>query len=220
MLPLISSSPHPLITNKRLSPAKEVSHDPLHRQLRLFHVQPRDHDGRAGARPSGGPERCRDRRRCGAHEPCRHRALSRPRAAPPTPASVREVVRRLAPRVPILGVCLGHQAIVEAFGGTVGRANAPMHGKTSPVVHDGTGVLLGLPSPFAAGRYHSLVAVPDSIPADLLRPGHHGRGRGDGGPPPAVPVPRRPVPSRVHPHARGGAPAPELHRPLQEAAHA
>jgi len=77
------------------------------------------------------------------------------------------VVREFAPRLPILGVCLGHQVIVESFGGTVDRAMAPMHGKTSPVVHDGTGLLLGLPSPFTAGRYHSLAALPDSIPADL-----------------------------------------------------
>jgi anthranilate synthase component 2 len=82
-----------------------------------------------------------------------------------------EVVRQLAPEVPILGVCLGHQAIVEVFGGAVARAKAPMHGKTSPVVHDGSGVLLGLPSPFAAGRYHSLAAVPESIPDDLVLQG-------------------------------------------------
>ncbi len=78
------------------------------------------------------------------------------------------VVRALAPRTPILGVCLGHQVIVETFGGKVDRAAAPMHGKTSPVVHDGTGLLAGLPSPFAAGRYHSLAAVPEAIPADIL----------------------------------------------------
>ncbi len=79
-----------------------------------------------------------------------------------------DVVRAFAPRLPIFGVCLGHQVIVEAFGGRVDRALAPMHGKVSNVVHDGTGLLANLPSPFSAGRYHSLVAVKDAVPTDLL----------------------------------------------------
>ena len=74
------------------------------------------------------------------------------------------LVAALAPRVPILGVCLGHQVIVEAFGGRVDRAARPMHGKTSAMVHDGTGLLAGLPSPFPVGRYHSLTAVAASMP--------------------------------------------------------
>jgi anthranilate synthase/aminodeoxychorismate synthase-like glutamine amidotransferase len=78
------------------------------------------------------------------------------------------LVRALAPEVPMLGVCLGHQAIAEAFGGRVGRARQPVHGKASPVVHDGTGVLTGLPSPFLAGRYHSLVAHAEGLPECLL----------------------------------------------------
>jgi anthranilate synthase/aminodeoxychorismate synthase-like glutamine amidotransferase len=76
-----------------------------------------------------------------------------------------ELIRRLGPRVPTLGVCLGHQAIVEAFGGEVGQARALLHGKSSPVEHDGRGVFAGLPEGFEAGRYHSLAAtrVPDEL---------------------------------------------------------
>ena len=76
-----------------------------------------------------------------------------------------ELIRRLGPQVPTLGVCLGHQAIVEAFGGDIGQAKALLHGKSSPVEHDGKGVFAGLPDPFEAGRYHSLAAtsVPDCL---------------------------------------------------------
>jgi anthranilate synthase/aminodeoxychorismate synthase-like glutamine amidotransferase len=68
---------------------------------------------------------------------------------------------------PLLGVCLGHQAIAEAFGATIVRAPAIMHGKTSLVAHDGSGMLAGLPDPFEAMRYHSLVVEPLSLPASL-----------------------------------------------------
>jgi anthranilate synthase/aminodeoxychorismate synthase-like glutamine amidotransferase len=76
-----------------------------------------------------------------------------------------EVIRRLGPRVPTLGVCLGHQAIVEVFGGEVGQAKELVHGKASLVRHDGRGVFHGLPAEFEAGRYHSLAAtrVPDAL---------------------------------------------------------
>jgi anthranilate synthase component II len=74
------------------------------------------------------------------------------------------LVAALAPTVPILGVCLGHQVIVEAFGGRVDRAGRAMHGKASPMAHDGTGLLAGLPSPLPVGRYHSLAAQAGSIP--------------------------------------------------------
>ncbi len=76
-----------------------------------------------------------------------------------------EIVRRLGPRVPTLGVCLGHQAVVEAFGGEVGPAKQLVHGKASPVRHDGRGIFAGLPAKFEAGRYHSLAAtiVPDEL---------------------------------------------------------
>jgi para-aminobenzoate synthetase component 2 len=69
---------------------------------------------------------------------------------------------------PLFGVCLGHQALAAAFGGTVGRAPELLHGKTSAVLHDGTGVLEGLPSPFTATRYHSLTVVPDTVPPELV----------------------------------------------------
>ena len=76
-----------------------------------------------------------------------------------------DVVRRLGASTPTLGVCLGHQAIVEAFGGEVGYARELLHGKASPVRHGGTGLFTGLPEPFDAGRYHSLAAtrLPDEL---------------------------------------------------------
>ena len=76
-----------------------------------------------------------------------------------------DIVRRLGPRVPTLGVCLGHQAIVEAFGGEIGPARRLVHGKASPVHHDGLGLFAGLPPSFEAGRYHSLAAT--QVPPEL-----------------------------------------------------
>ncbi len=73
-------------------------------------------------------------------------------------------IRHFAGKIPVLGVCLGHQAIGEAFGGTVVRAGRVMHGKTSPVTHDGKGVFTSLPSPFDAMRYHSLVVAEADLP--------------------------------------------------------
>lgn len=78
-----------------------------------------------------------------------------------------DLLRRLDPRIPVLGVCLGHQAIGAAFGGRVVRAPRLMHGKTSPVEHDGKGVFAGLPSPMTCTRYHSLIVSEEGLPEEL-----------------------------------------------------
>lgn len=87
---------------------------------------------------------------------------------PGTPAESgvsRDIIRQLGPRgTPVLGVCLGHQCIGEVFGGEVVRAGRLMHGKTSPILHDGSGVFADLPNPFEATRYHSLLVRRDSVP--------------------------------------------------------
>ena len=91
----------------------------------------------------------------------------------PGPCTPREagisigVIQRYAGRIPILGVCLGHQAIGDAFGGRIVRAGRIMHGKTSPILHDGRTVFKGLPNPFDATRYHSLLIERATIPACL-----------------------------------------------------
>ncbi|HGU9811279.1 aminodeoxychorismate synthase component 2 [Enterobacter hormaechei] len=78
-----------------------------------------------------------------------------------------EVIRHYAGKLPILGVCLGHQAIAQVFGATIVRAAKVMHGKTSPITHTGTGVFLGLNNPLTVTRYHSLVIDPPTLPADF-----------------------------------------------------
>jgi anthranilate synthase/aminodeoxychorismate synthase-like glutamine amidotransferase len=91
----------------------------------------------------------------------------------PGPCTPREagisvpLIRAAAGRVPVLGVCLGHQAIGEAFGGRVVRAERLMHGKTTPVAHRGHPLFRGIPAPFEAMRYHSLVVSPDGLPGEL-----------------------------------------------------
>jgi anthranilate synthase component 2 len=93
----------------------------------------------------------------------------------PGPCTPREagisvpLIERFAGRIPILGVCLGHQAIGAAFGGAIVRAPRIMHGKTSPIHHDGQGLFAGLPDPFQATRYHSLVIDPATLPPVLER---------------------------------------------------
>ena len=89
---------------------------------------------------------------------------------PGTPADAgvtEEMIRWCAGRTPVLGVCLGHQAIAEVFGGVVDRAEELLHGRTSVVRHDGSGVLAGLPQPFTATRYHSLAVVEGTVPDEL-----------------------------------------------------
>jgi anthranilate synthase/aminodeoxychorismate synthase-like glutamine amidotransferase len=79
-----------------------------------------------------------------------------------------DLIRRFGPSIPILGVCLGHQCVGAAYGADVVRAGRPVHGKTSTITHTGTGIFAGLPSPFTAARYHSLVIAPASLPPDLV----------------------------------------------------
>jgi anthranilate synthase component II len=78
-----------------------------------------------------------------------------------------DILRELEGSVPILGVCLGHQAICQVRGASIVRAELPVHGKPSPVYHDGRGILAGLPDPFVAGRYHSLIVDPETLPPEL-----------------------------------------------------
>src|SRR4051812_24862824 len=96
-----------------------------------------------------------------------HVVLSPGPGAPEGAGILLEAVRRFAGQVPLLGVCLGHQAIGQAFGGRVVRAKTVMHGKTSRIQHDGSGVFRALPEDFTATRYHSLVVADDGLPGCL-----------------------------------------------------
>ncbi len=94
-----------------------------------------------------------------------HLVISPGPGRPESSGATVEIVRRLAPTTPTLGVCLGHQAIIEAFGGEIGPARRLVHGKASTVAHDGRGIFTGLPQDFEAGRYHSLAAT--RVPGEL-----------------------------------------------------
>ena len=98
-----------------------------------------------------------------------HLVISPGPGRPETAGVSVEALRRFAGRLPVLGVCLGHQALAVAFGGHVERATVPMHGKTSIVEHDGTHLFAGLPEAVEVGRYHSLVIPPDHLPASFVR---------------------------------------------------
>jgi anthranilate synthase/aminodeoxychorismate synthase-like glutamine amidotransferase len=87
-----------------------------------------------------------------------------------------EMIRAFAGRIPVLGVCLGHQSIVESFGGRVVRAARLMHGKTSMIEHDRAGVFAGVAAPCEVGRYHSLIAAPETMPAELQITARTGEG--------------------------------------------
>ncbi len=96
-----------------------------------------------------------------------HLCISPGPGAPASAGVSLQMIEAFAGRIPVFGVCLGHQSLVEVFGGRVVCAPRLMHGKTSPVLHDGCGVLSGLPNPFEAGRYHSLIAERERLPAEL-----------------------------------------------------
>jgi anthranilate synthase/aminodeoxychorismate synthase-like glutamine amidotransferase len=87
-----------------------------------------------------------------------------------------DVIAKIGPTLPVLGVCLGHQCIGHVYGGAVIRAGRLMHGKTSPILHDNTGVFAGLPSPFDATRYHSLIIDPPTVPETLIVNAHTAEG--------------------------------------------
>ena len=146
----------------------------------------------AQRRPDGGPG-------VGAEPPP-------PSCCPPAPARRTRrgiclpLIQTAPASMPILGVCLGHQAIGQAFGGEVIRAKTLMHGKTSPILHEGQSVFAGLPSPFTATRYHSLAVRRETLPDDLEVTAWTADGRDHGPSAPRPPDPRRAVPPGIDRH--------------------
>ena len=114
-----------------------------------------------------------------------------------------DVIRTFHQRIPLMGVCLGHQAIGQAFGGSVVRAGRIMHGKTSPILNDGRTIFRGLPSPFPAGRYHSLLVERESLPECLEVSAQTEEGGDHGASAPPIPRGGDPVSPGIDPHARG-----------------
>ena len=101
------------------------------------------------------------------------RLVVSPGPCTPTEAGISmDAILAFTGEIPVLGVCLGHQSIGQAFGGKVVRAKAPVHGKTSPVEHDGKGLFRGIPTPFEAGRYHSLIVQKRTLPDVLVATAH------------------------------------------------
>ena len=170
------------------TPRPQVTHArPGDRQLRLVRLQPGAVPRPARRRVRGAAQR-RDRRGRRRRASAPPGVLLSPGPGTPERAGICiDVIREYAGKLPIFGVCLGHQAIGAAFGATVDRAPELLHGKTSEVHHKGAGVLAGLPDPFTATRYHSLAVLPDTLPdgdrgdrLDRVR-----RGDGDAAPQPA-----------------------------------
>ncbi len=127
-----------------------------------------------------------------------------------------DLVRLASGTIPILGVCLGHQCLAAVFGGRVVRAERIMHGKTSPILHDGRGIFAGLENPFVATRYHSLLVERESLPPCSRGAGANGRGRDHGAQASRARDLGRSVPPRVDSDPGGEGSPPELPRPVRE----
>ena len=125
-----------------------------------------------------------------------------------------ELIRHFGPRIPVLGVCLGHQCIGQVYGGEVVRADRLMHGKTSPILHEGDGIFFGLPIPFEATRYHSLIVRRETLPPELEIVAETSEDEIMGLATSAIPRARSAVPSRVDYDKRGKKAFGELSCPV------
>ena len=188
--------------SRRRSMLRRHAHDPADRQLRLVHLQPRAPVRGAGRGGRRATQR-RDHRTRRRSSPPPTSSSRRGPAGPRRQARRRTIVRRLSGRVPTLGVCLGHQAIVQVFGGEVGPARELVHGKATTSTHDGRGIFAGLPEDFLAGP---LPLARRDVGARRARGlGDRRRRRGDGRAPPRAAGRRRAVPPRVGADARSAA---------------